>query len=54
MSQHGRIILKYMFVADSPMQTQATVLRVEVEEIREIFKMMVMMICIVKCWCLNK
>jgi hypothetical protein len=30
------------------MQTQLTVLRVELEEIREIFKMMEMMICIVK------
>jgi hypothetical protein len=45
---NGRIILKCLFVADSPMRTQAIVLRVELEEIREIFKMMEMMICIVK------
>lgn len=42
-----RIIFK-CFVADSPMQTQAAVLKVGLGEIREIFKMMEMMISIVK------
>lgn len=42
------IIFKCLFVADSPMQTQAAVLKVGLGEIREIFKMMEMMISIVK------
>jgi hypothetical protein len=43
------LILNCLLVADSQMQTQATVL-IQLEEIREIFKMMEMMISIVKSW----
>jgi hypothetical protein len=43
------LILNHLLVADSQMQTQATVLSQQ-EEIREIFKMMEMMISIVKSW----
>jgi hypothetical protein len=43
------LILNCFPVADSQMQTRATVLS-QLEEIREIFKMMEMMISIVKSW----
>jgi hypothetical protein len=43
------LILKCLSVADSQMQTKATVLS-HPEEIREIFKMMEMMISIAKSW----